>query len=135
MKTLRKNGGFTLVELIVVIAILAILAGVAVPAYSGYIKKAEDAKVVTELSAVHTAAQATAAGEGKTITKVTVTGAGVITVEPAVDYTEMANLLGNGAIGDETTGVTYSALGTSMSKSDTYKSGAEWTATDGWTAE
>ena len=32
--------GFTLVELIVVIAILAILAGVAVPAYSGYVTKA-----------------------------------------------------------------------------------------------
>lgn len=36
----RGNEGFTLVELIVVIAILAILAGVAVPAYSGYITRA-----------------------------------------------------------------------------------------------
>lgn len=36
----KANGGFTLVELIVVIAILAILGGVAVPAYSGYVKKA-----------------------------------------------------------------------------------------------
>ena len=36
----RKNDGFTLVELIVVIAILAILAGIAVPAYSGYVEKA-----------------------------------------------------------------------------------------------
>ena len=40
MSLLKKNGGFTLVELIVVIAILAILAGVAVPAYSGYVEKA-----------------------------------------------------------------------------------------------
>ena len=40
MKFMNKNGGFTLVELIVVIAILAILAGVAVPAYSGYVEKA-----------------------------------------------------------------------------------------------
>ena len=38
----KSNGGFTLVELIVVIAILAILASVAVPAYSGYIAKAEN---------------------------------------------------------------------------------------------
>lgn len=38
----KKNGGFTLVELIVVIAILAILASVAIPAYSGYIEKTEN---------------------------------------------------------------------------------------------
>lgn len=42
MNMFKSNGGFTLVELIVVIAILAILAGIAVPAYSGYINKAND---------------------------------------------------------------------------------------------
>ncbi len=36
----RSDGGFTLVELIVVIAILAILAGVGTAGYSGYIKSA-----------------------------------------------------------------------------------------------
>lgn len=55
MKFMRKNGGFTLVELIVVIAILAILAGVAVPAYSGYINKANEAADNQLLSAVNTA--------------------------------------------------------------------------------
>ena len=39
--------GFTLVELIVVIAILAILAGVAVPAYSGYVTKANKQADIT----------------------------------------------------------------------------------------
>lgn len=51
----RANGGFTLVELIVVIAILAILAGVGVPAYSGYVKKAEYAKDEALLAALNTA--------------------------------------------------------------------------------
>ena len=53
--TRKANGGFTLVELIVVIAILAILAGVAVPAYSGYVAKAERAGDEVQLKAVNEA--------------------------------------------------------------------------------
>ena len=55
MNMFKKNGGFTLVELIVVIAILAILAGVAIPAYSGYITKANEAADTQSLSAMNTA--------------------------------------------------------------------------------
>lgn len=47
MSLMKRNGGFTLVELIVVIAILAILAGVVVPAYSGYVEKANKQADIT----------------------------------------------------------------------------------------
>ena len=49
-----RTAGFTLVELIVVIAILGILAGVGTVAYSGYVKKANQAADNMLLSAVNT---------------------------------------------------------------------------------
>ena len=67
MKLMRKNGGFTLVELIVVIAILAILAGIAVPAYSGYIKKAEKAADMQLLGAINEAFAAACVATGSTV--------------------------------------------------------------------
>lgn len=51
----KANDGFTLVELIVVIAILAILGGVAVPAYSGYVERAERAADEALLNEINTA--------------------------------------------------------------------------------
>ena len=65
MKFMKKNGGFTLVELIVVIAILAILAGVAVPAYSGYVEKANESADQTLLASVNTAFAAACAFNGE----------------------------------------------------------------------
>ena len=81
MNMIKKNGGFTLVELIVVIAILAILAGIALPAYSGYIEKAKDAAVIVELDAIATAAQAANAKTGA-INSITVGSDGTITIDP-----------------------------------------------------
>ena len=74
MNMFKKNGGFTLVELIVVIAILAILAGVAIPVYSGYITKAKDAAAITELDALQTAVQAANATNANGIEALTVSG-------------------------------------------------------------
>lgn len=76
----RSRLGFTLVELIVVIAILAILAGIAIPVYSKYIKKANEAADLQLLDAVNTAFAA-ACLENNVGAKKLPDGAATITVD------------------------------------------------------
>lgn len=96
---LKDKAGFTLVELIVVIAILGILAAVAVPAYTGYVKKANNAKVMSELTTVVTAAQSVAVEKGTSIKQITVASNGTITLTAndatALDAKEMAQFVTN----------------------------------------
>lgn len=60
MQKLKKRGGFTLVELIVVLVILAILAALLIPALTGYIDKSKRDQVVAETRMLHEAVQTVA---------------------------------------------------------------------------
>ncbi|KHN58859.1 type IVa pilus major pilin TapA [Aeromonas hydrophila] len=65
---MKKQSGFTLIELMIVVAIVAILAAIALPAYQTYTKKAKFSEVVAATGAFKTAievcAQTTAAPDG-----------------------------------------------------------------------
>ena len=50
---MKKQSGFTLIELMVVMAIIAILATAGLSAYTGYIKKARDTTRIADIQAIN----------------------------------------------------------------------------------
>ena len=98
-KHLKAAAGFTLVELIVVIAILGILAGVAVPVYSGYVKKANLAADQTLVDSINTAFAAACIENGVDIindvesseAQITIDDEGVWTPAMVVDGEDLTN--------------------------------------------
>ena len=100
MQTKKAQGGFTLIELMIVVAIIGILAAVAIPAYSDYTAKAKAANALSAADPFKTAVAMCAQEAGKVddcntetsptlfkdftptkeVSGLTVTGLGVVTI-------------------------------------------------------
>ena len=72
MNTIRKQSGFTLIELMIVIAILAILLAIAVPAYQNYSIRAANSECVNLAAAIKVAVAETAQSDGVVATAATI---------------------------------------------------------------
>ncbi|ATG75173.1 hypothetical protein AN401_15955 [Zobellella denitrificans] len=57
IQTSTRQGGFTLIELMIVVAIVAILAAVALPAYQTYTKRAKFSEVIAATGPAKTAVE------------------------------------------------------------------------------
>lgn len=143
MNTMKKNGGFTLVELIIVIAILAILSTAAIAGYSTYINSANDAAVQAVLSDISTSAVlANAAAGGIKEIDVTVTADGTITVAitPEISFDDVDDAFNTNfttslkainatlADNDQTDAREFTVVIDRLANSPEFKTGATWSA-------
>lgn len=81
---MKKNSGFTLIELMVVVAILGILAAIAYPSYMNYIRQARRADAHSALSQLQLAQERVRASTGSYTSSVL--SAGVTAVSPEGYY-------------------------------------------------
>lgn len=64
MQNIRRNSGFTLIELMIVVAIVAILAAIALPAYQDFMKRSKVSEAAATAGACKTSVAEFASAKG-----------------------------------------------------------------------
>jgi type IV pilus assembly protein PilA len=116
MNNAKKQGGFTLIELMIVVAIIGILAAIALPAYQSYTNKAKFSEVVSVIQGHKLSIEICASTEG-TFANCAATENGV----PANITAALGNLATLAwVVTDETGVLTATAVATNGLSSQTY---------------
>jgi len=105
-RLLKKKGGFTLIELMIVVAIIGILAAIAIPNFIRFQAKSKQSEAKTNLKAIFTAQKAYFGEKDKYVSDFKVVG---FDPEPGNRFSYSINAACNKAQDASPTGRTYSA--------------------------